>query len=376
MARVQRYAFNIKGDIQMKIIVYDLDGTLRDSSCADHLIPEDKSKTESWLKWQVAVNRDGGKLPTCEYYEEDIEEALAEVFILTSSQFGTRHWLVDMCLYQPHAIIERDTNDCRHPVEFKYAWIDTHYDEVVKWVDDDADVCDYIREHYPHIEVVYVGGPKQIELDLEEGPAVGLPKKDTPNKVVIFNGPARSGKDLATSFCCEYFNGTHASMKTSLIKLTADFLGIAVEDFLKHYDDKCDDKTYEESACVWVKDLPMYTLGDICLSKRDALIHVSENVIKPTFGDNTFGKLAAYALPEGLVFFSDGGFPDEIQPLADKVGIKNILIVHIRRDGCTFEGDSRDYVNVDGVKTVVVENDTLGKYLADIAREVSLHINE
>lgn len=190
----------------------------------------------------------------------------------------------------------------------------------------------------------------------------------------MFNGPPRSGKDLATSFCCEYFNGTHALMKTALIKLTADFLRITVEDFLEHYDDKCDDNTYEQSACVWIKDLPMYQMPGGCISKRDALIHVSENVIKPSFGNDIFGKLAADNLPEGLVFFSDGGFPDEVQPIVDKVGIENILIVHIKRDGCTFEGDSRDYINIEGVKTVIVENDTLGKFLADVTREVCLHI--
>ncbi|QGT52236.1 hypothetical protein [Vibrio phage MZH0603] len=349
----------------MEIIVYDLDGTLRDTSCGDPYIPEDKTKPDNWVEWQRYVNRKGEYLPTYRHYARDLA-ARKEVYILTNSQFGTAHWLKHSGLSQPDKIIERKLDDRRHPVKYKVDWIDKHHADVVKWVDDCKDVCDYIREHYPHIEVVKVGAPEQIE---------STPKKDTPNKVVIFNGPPRSGKDLATSFCCEYFNGKHATLKESLIKLTADFLGITVEDFLNHYDAKCDDKTYEESACVWVKDLPMYKVGETYLSKREALIHVSENVMKPSFGDDVFGKMVADNLPEGLVFFSDGGFPEEVQPLADKVGIENILIVHIKRDNYTFEGDSRDYVNIEGVKTVVVENDTLGKYLADVARQVVYFIN-
>jgi len=396
----------------MSIIVYDLDDTLRDTSCAVDLIPEDKSKQENWVEWQECVNYQGSTItPVVHMYNADIRDTRRRndgVWIVTSSQFGTKEWLYNRGIRDPDVLVERKSADNRHPVQYKKDWLSKRACDVVKWVDDNQEVCDFIRETYPHIEVVQVNkdlpaGVLQEEQQLEstEGEIYGmLPHKkygssgpptlswpkdemmqskelplDAPNKVVIFNGPPRSGKDLATEFCCEYFKGTHASMKTSLIKLTASTLGLTVEEFLKHYDEKCNDKTYEESGCVWVKDLSMYPVNGGYLSKRRALIHVSENVVKPTFGDSVFGKLAADNLPKGLVFFSDGGFPDEIQPIADKVGIENMLIVHIKREGYTFEGDSRDYVNVDGVKTVEVENTTLGKYLADIAEAVRLHIN-
>jgi len=391
----------------MGIIVYDLDDTLRDTSCATDCIPDDKSKQENWSDWQHCVNTKGTTIDSVvDMYHEDLEDTAIidnEVYIVTNSSHGTLSWLAVNDIEFPHVLVERETGDNRHPVQYKKDWLSRNEYKVVKWVDDNQEVCDYIRTHYPHIEVVQVmlipgigyetitssvhstptpakeemmgrvksnADAKQIQLDSKD-----LPETDPTHKVVIFNGPPRSGKDLATEFCCELFNGTHASMKTPLIKLTADLLSISVEEFLHHYDCKCDDVTSAEYDCTWVKDLPMYQINGEYRSKREVIIHVSENIIKPTFGDDVFGKLAEANLPEGVVFFSDGGFLDEIQPIADKVGIENILIVHIEREGCTFEGDSRDYVNVDGVKTVCIENTTIGKYLADIADAVSLHIN-
>lgn len=172
--------------IPMEIIVYDLDGTLRDTSCGDPYVPEDKSKPENWAEWQHEVNESGTRLPMCCNYNKDVCD-LKDVFIVTSSQFGTEDWLEANAMFQPDKIIERELGDCRHPVVYKKEWIDKYHADVVKWVDDSKEVCDYIRGCYPHIEVVEVcqpeltdlpDTPKQIELDSEEGPTVGLPKKD------------------------------------------------------------------------------------------------------------------------------------------------------------------------------------------------------
>lgn len=375
----------------MSIIVYDLDDTLRDVSCAVDLIPDDKSKQENWTDWQLHTKRYGYRIDcVADKYHADLRRSpKCLIYIVTNSSFGTRDWLTDRGMRIPDSIVERQKGDNRHPVQYKKDWLIRNAHDVVKWVDDNQDVCDYIRSTYPHIEVVQVikvpsigyttitdsvpSIPQQLELEFNK-PNKEMLDRTQPNKVVIFNGPPRSGKDLATEFCCEYFNGTHASMKAPLLKLTADSLDVSVEEFLHNYDEECVDADRETWDCVWVKDLPMYLVNAELISKRQALIHVSENIIKPTFGDAAFGKLAAETLPEGAVFFSDGGFPDEVQPIADKVGIENIMIVHIKREGYTFEGDSRDYVNIDGAKTVVVENTTLGKYLADVAEVVSLHL--
>lgn len=142
----------------MEIIVYDLDNTLRDTSCGGPYIPKYKSKTENWICWQGCVNDYGKTLPTCNsYMVECTQDKIQDVYILTSSTFGTQDWLNANCLPMPDRIIEREMNDNRDPFTYKKEWIDKHNAYILKWVDDSQKVCDYIRRYYPHIEVVEVG---------------------------------------------------------------------------------------------------------------------------------------------------------------------------------------------------------------------------
>ena len=146
----------------MGIIVYDLDGTLRDGNCANHLVPEDKSNPVHWAEWQHHVNEYGITLPACADYRGDVKYTDStgnNVYILTSSQFGTRIWLDNEDLPQPDKVIERCVQDGRHPVQYKKDWLIRNAHDVVKWVDDSKEVCDYVSTTYPHIEVVQVGAP-------------------------------------------------------------------------------------------------------------------------------------------------------------------------------------------------------------------------
>jgi hypothetical protein len=91
------------------------------------------------------------------------------------------------------------------------------------------------------------------------------------------------------------------------------------------------------------KEIPRDQLGG--RSPRQALIYVSEEVVKPAFGQDYFGRYAAQRLtPGALHIFSDGGFIKEIQPVIDAVGPENLLLVQLHRDGFSFEGDSRRYI--------------------------------
>ena len=93
---------------------------------------------------------------------------------------------------------------------------------------------------------------------------------------------------------------------------------------------------------------------------------MSENIIKPVFGKDAFGKALVSSLPEsGIVFISDGGFPEEVQPLIDHVGEDNLLIVRIHKQGATFEGDSRKYLNQD----MFPDNEV---YFSDVQNESTL----
>ena len=166
-------------------------------------------------------------------------------------------------------------------------------------------------------------------------------------RVVILNAAPRAGKDHAAKFLTNMINhsddtntAVHREMKKTLFALSAATVGVDLKDFMYGYDEPSN-----LSKTGWFKDYPMYPVGGKVLSKREVLIHVSENVIKPFFGKDAFGQIEANKVgEETYVFYSDGGFPDEIKPLCDTVGADNVLVIRIHKEGCTFEGDSRSYL--------------------------------
>ncbi|AGH31988.1 deoxynucleoside monophosphate kinase [Vibrio phage PWH3a-P1] len=167
-------------------------------------------------------------------------------------------------------------------------------------------------------------------------------------KIIVFNGPARSGKDCAAEHMCNIIEkGYHKAFKDELFKICANTLGISIEEYQTDYDRQTPDKVW------WMKDLPSVFTSAAMLSpseknafsQREFLIHMSENVIKPSFGKDAFGKAFVNSLPEeGVVFVSDSGFKEELQPVIDHVGAENVLVIRLTREGCSFDGDSRDYL--------------------------------
>ena len=87
------------------------------------------------------------------------------------------------------------------------------------------------------------------------------------------------------------------------------------------------------------------------------MIWISEDVIKPQFGDQYFGVVMAEAVRDSHVpvVITDGGFPDEVKPLVSAGIQANICRLH--RDGYTFAGDSRDYLNLEGYHHRIVTRD-------------------
>jgi hypothetical protein len=208
-------------------------------------------------------------------------------------------------------------------------------------------------------------------------------------KVVVFNSPPRLGKGEAAKRMIEvtntddtFFTAHHREFKDSLFKLVSAMYGISVEQFLEGYDSPC-----EGSPTGWLKDLDTASIRfvgeapcddtDESYSQRGSLIHMSENIIKPVFGKDAFGKAMVASLPEsGVVFISDGGFFDELVPVINHVGEDNVFVVRIHRDGVGFEGDSRGYLTDEELNSRYVQfsdvnnNDTLEEFLVDIEKSV------
>ena len=170
--------------------------------------------------------------------------------------------------------------------------------------------------------------------------------------VIIFNGPPGTGKDEA----CLFFKQrgfTHLSFKYHLFRATTEFYDVSLAWFMEGYDDRS------------IKERPEHRLDGF--SRRQALIFVSEEVIKPRYGKDYFGAMAAKEMElDGNYCFSDGGFMEELIPIINTIEAENISIVQLTREGCDFSSDSRRYFDgnlteeyVLNTKTEIMKNHIL-----------------
>ena len=97
--------------------------------------------------------------------------------------------------------------------------------------------------------------------------------------IVIFNGPPGAGKDEACLFF-QTIGYKHLSFKEELFKETFKFFGVSKEWFMNDYNNRS------------VKEMPVEELkiDGVAVSRRDAMIYVSEEYVKPKFGNDYFGK--------------------------------------------------------------------------------------
>lgn len=149
-------------------------------------------------------------------------------------------------------------------------------------------------------------------------------------KTLLFQGPPSSGKDTCVGILKNLYplRVNHLEMKTQLFIDTCKTFNVELDWFMDGYDQN--------------KGEPMVELEN--WTKRQALIHTSENIIKPAFGSDYYGKKAAERLtPHRINLFSDCGFPEEIVPITEA---SMCVLVHVVRPNTSFKNDSRRYVPV------------------------------
>lgn len=179
-----------------------------------------------------------------------------------------------------------------------------------------------------------------------------------PKKIFILNSPPRCGKDTIASECSR-LGCYQASFKEPLYRIVSSTLNMSLDRFMDFYN--MDD---------W-KDKKFKHLGG--KSVRDLMIHTSENYVKPFFGKDYFGKeLANYIIEvaedDEIVVIPDGGFKEEVLALTDAFGFDKVEILQISREGYRdFGNDSRNWINIDEVKTVKFDttsgNDEVIQYI-------------
>ena len=155
-------------------------------------------------------------------------------------------------------------------------------------------------------------------------------------KVIILNGAPSTGKDTIAHFFRDELYFEKMEVKTELFSIALSVSGISEKDWFERYDDRENN----------LKEVPWGKLNGI--SQREFLVKISEDWMKPVFGDDVFGIKAANRIMDSeneLFIFSDGGFKEEFDAITSVVGEENVLLIRLHRNGCSFEGDSRSHLS-------------------------------
>lgn len=168
-------------------------------------------------------------------------------------------------------------------------------------------------------------------------------------KILLINGPPRSGKDaLGIEVCRRVFraaSGWHAQRRkfaTALKEMTHRLYDIT--------DDYDIGGHVEQDAFEDSKDQPSADFRGI--TPRQAYIGVSELLMKKLHGPRVFGEilrdnLKHHKTNKVLAVVTDSGFVEEAQVMVEEFGRECVYLLHIHREGATFSGDSRGYVDLD-----------------------------
>lgn len=164
-------------------------------------------------------------------------------------------------------------------------------------------------------------------------------------KVILFNGPPRSGKDTAADTAVELLGRRALKMKFADAVKAGTHVSYGISDVRPDYFELVKDEPCEDF---------------FGLTPRQAYIHHSETYMKPLHGQDVFGRIMVkrmQSMPAEIAVVSDSGFIAEAKPVIDLVGAENVFLVRIHRVGCDFRNDSRSYIELKGVTTLDLKND-------------------
>ena len=177
--------------------------------------------------------------------------------------------------------------------------------------------------------------------------------KRKPMQVVLLNGPPKSGKDTIADALVQAV-GPLWSVNyklSSVLKATARAM-FSLSNTQYNALERPENKDKKGYAVLSNK------------SWREVLISLSEDYIKPTYGEDVFGIAAAKALNTfsssgySHVFISDSGFKEEAETLVTMCPTCNFTLMRLHRADTNFSNDSRSYwFNNDLMHEYVVVNE-------------------
>ncbi len=167
------------------------------------------------------------------------------------------------------------------------------------------------------------------------------------DKVILLNGPPNAGKDLAAIYLSNYL--ASYGFKVATMKF-ADPLKQAAHAL---YNIPHSTAYYEKEFGNDWKNQPQQEFFQ--KTPREIYIALSESFAKVINGEDFFGRIAARRISlerdRNLFIFTDSGFASEAVPVIKRVGIQNVLLLEIDRNGTSFASDSRSYIGDDLVKS-------------------------
>ncbi len=174
-------------------------------------------------------------------------------------------------------------------------------------------------------------------------------------KIIIFNGPPRAGKDTAGRICAEIFQDLATFVKfTDPIKEEAHLsLGL-----------NCATDAYEELKDVHLPEFLGHT-------PREYYIITSERLRQVRFDEiavRMLGKVSAIDSP--FIVNTDVGFDYEGEALRSYFGSENTLLIKLKREGKSYDNDCRSWVSLPGCIELELENNSIDQLRDDIMQSI------
>jgi hypothetical protein len=110
---------------------------------------------------------------------------------------------------------------------------------------------------------------------------------------------------------------------------------------------------------------------------RRLLIRISEEFLKPTYGNTIFGRIAVKKLLRSsypLIVFTDLGFVEEADTVIRSIGRGNTILIRLHRERCNFNNDSRGYLpDIAGENRDIENNRPIAHTAAQVAVVIRNH---